>query len=275
MSRLKVQLELNPGGDGIRLDKLAGLASELEKFLRNLANDCGVSVEPGDWVARQFYNSSVGALIEYVGTVDPVITSKFNIGIKRFATFDIEKDSFAGEYSEATIRQFVEIGTKLDTDEVVRLGVISPSVAVGDAAGPVEWQNIAKRTTLDVEEATLRPIFYIGSIQGRLGTWFKESDFIYVRDIVTGTSVKCTYKSGMYDQIYKCYKDRQAVIHISGRIKSDRLSGHPKEMAVTQIQRFDKLSDEEFVGLFGSAPSLTGEEAISDFLDRMRDDGDA
>lgn len=270
MSRLKIKLELNPGGDGVRLDKLANIAGELEKFLRSLANDCGLRVAAGEWVAREFYNGSMGAIVEHIGTVDPVVAIKFNAGVRKFARFDADRDAFNGEFSETTIRQFVQIGETLDTDEAVKIGLHDdPST---DA---VEWQQIVKRTAIDVEEATLRPIYYMGSIQGRLGTWFKESDFIYVRDAVFGVLVKCIYRPSMYDVIYQSYRDKRAVIHATGRIKSDRLSGVPKEMTVDAIERFEELSDGEFSSVFGCAPGLIGGEEVDDFLDRIRDDGDA
>lgn len=272
MSRLKINLELNPGGDGVRLDKLANISGELEKFLRSLAGDCNISVDLGEWVAREFYNGSMGAIIEHVGTVEPAALLKFNAGIRRFTKFQPDRDVFNGEYSETTIRQFVEIGSKLDTDEVVRIGLHDedPSGSV-----QIEWQNIAKRKTVEVEEATLKPIYYIGSIQGRLGTWFKESDFIYVRDSVFGVLVRCNYRTSMYETIHKCYRDKRAVIHVTGRIKSDRLSGNPKEISVDHIERYDQLSDEEFKGIFGGAALLPDHKNVGDFIDRMRDDADS
>ena len=109
--------------------------------------------------------------------------------------------------------------------------------------------------------AVLSPIYYQGSIQGSLGTWYKESNFIYVRDSVFGVLVKCVYRSDMYDMIYRFYKDKRAVVHVTGAVKSDRLSGHPKEVHVERLERFDRLSDAEFEGLFGSAPDLIGDES--------------
>lgn len=273
MTRLRIKLELNPGGDGIRLDKLANISGELEKFLRNLAVDCGVTSDPGEWVAREFYDGSMGAVVEHVRTVDPAAAVKFNAGVRKFANFQPERDVFNGEFSESTIRQFVEIGAKLDTDEIVKIGLYD-DFSDSDISSEIEWEQIAKRTTIDVEDATLKPIYYIGSIQGRLGTWFKESDFIYLRDAVFGVLVRCNYRSEMYDTIYRCYKDKNAVIHVHGRIKSDRLSGNPKEINVEKIERFDRLSNDEFEGIFGSDPNFTKGISIDQFLNRMRSDGD-
>lgn len=71
------------------------------------------------------------------------------------------------------------------------------------------------------------------------------------------------------------YRDKQAVVHVSGRIKSDRLSGVPKEISVDEIERYAQLSDAEFASIFGAAPLMLGDEDVSGYLDRMRDDGDA
>lgn len=277
MARLRIKLELNPGGDGIRLDKLASISGELEKFLRSLANDCGVSSNTGEWVARGFYEGSMGAIVEHIGAVEPIAAEKFNKGIRQFASFRQDRDKFNGDFTEPTYRSFVAIGTRLDTDEAVKIGLYDEADddEVSATDEPDAWESIAKRTTIEVEEAVLKPVVYEGSIQGTLGTWYKESDFIYVRDTVFGALVKCTYKADMYDMIYRFYKDKRAVVHVTGRVTSDRLNGEPKEIAVQKIERFDKLSDDDFDSIFGAAPDLIGDESAADFIDRMRDDGDA
>lgn len=279
MARLRIKLELNPGGDGIRLDKLANISGELEKFLRSLATDCGVSTDVGEWVARGFYEGSMGAIVEHVGTVEPIAAERFNSGIRKFTSFRQDRDTLNGEYSETTYRTFVDIGSRLDTDEVVKIGLFDrdafDSSIDPKALQPDEWESIAKRTTVEVQEAILSPVVYLGSIQGQLGTWYKPSDFIYVKDNIFGAWVKCIYKAEMYEMIHRYYKDRKAVVHVTGLIKSDRLTGQPKEVIVEKIDRFDRLSDDEFESLLGGAPTLIGEESSSDFIDRMRDDGDA
>lgn len=276
MSRLRIKLELNPGGDGIRLDKLANISTELEKFLRSLGRDVGVSSNTGEWVARGFYEGSMGAIVEHIGSVDVLAAERFNNGIRQFATFRQDRDRFNGEYSETTYRSFVDIGARLDNDEVVKIGLYN-DVGSDDPsdAEHFQWEQIAKRTTIEVDEAVLKPVVYDGSIQGTLGTWYKDSDFIYVRDSVFHALVKCTYKVDMYDMIYRFYKDKKAVVHVTGRVTSDRLNGEPKEIAVQRIERFDKLSDDDFDSIFGAAPDLIGDESAADFIERMRDDGDA
>lgn len=265
MPRLRIKLELNPGGEGVRLDKLSGIAGEVEKFLRSLANDCGALVNTGEWIAHGFYNSSVGAEIEHFGSVPQAVFEKFNEGVSFFANYKPNGDWSARQYSESTVQHFVDIGTKLDAGEVVKLGLFN-----GDDDVDAQWQQIAKRVTSDVEDAALRPVTFHGSVQGRLGTWFKESDFIYIRDAVTETLVKCFYKADSYDMIYRYYRDKGAVVHVSGQIKAERLSGRPIEIHVENIESYERLSDAEFEAVFGSVPDLIGDEPVGKYLDRIR-----
>lgn len=275
MARLRIKLELNPGGDGIRLDKLANISTELEQFLRSLAKDCGVSSAPGDWVARNFYNSSVGAVLEHSRIVEPAAAVKFNTGIKKLTSFRADRDRLNGAFSEATVRNFVSIGSKLDTDEVVKIGVLNSDLEeVSEETEPEVWANVAKRKTIEIEDALLREIEYVGSVQGRLATWHRDADppFVHLREGVTGNLVRCNYRTEAYDQIYRAYKDRKAIVHLTGRIKSDRLNGHPREVWIETIQVFERLDDKEFFSLSGSVPDFTGRQTAADYLDRMRED---
>lgn len=269
-------LELNPGGDGIRLDKLADISGELEKFLVSLAADSGVSTKASDWVAHDFYNGSMGAIVEYVEPVEEVSLERFNNGFRRLTKFQRSTDQLGNEFRESTYRQFVAIGSRLDTDERVRIGLYDePTEDAAIPAKPTTWEAIAKRTTIDVEEAVLSPVIYVGSIQGTLSNWFTESNFIYVRDSVFNGLVKCIYKPTMYDLIYRFYENKKSVVHVTGTIKSDRLSGEIEEINVDSIDQYGGLSNDEFDSIFGSAPDIIGEETSGDYLDRERDDGDA
>jgi hypothetical protein len=70
-TRIRLKIELNPGGVGVRLDKLAKISTEVEKFIRFLAMDAGATPQLGDFVAKNFYDGSFGSVIEYVNNVDP------------------------------------------------------------------------------------------------------------------------------------------------------------------------------------------------------------
>lgn len=265
MTRIRLKIELNPGGMGVRLDKLAKISEEVEKFLRALAKDVGAAPQIGDFLARDFRDGSFHSMIEYVHNVEPVAATKFNDGLLFFSDFK-ENQHIHGTFSPETIRQFIEIGDALDTDELVNLGVIAPDGTPENA----EWKSISKITTLNVDNAFNQDYSYEGAIQGRLGTWYKESNYFYLKDQSTRESVKCVYREGMYDQIYRLYEDKDAVVNVVGKFRAKRATGKIDEIRVNWVKSYARLSDAEFDKLFGLAPDITGEMSSSDYIDKMR-----
>jgi hypothetical protein len=265
VTRIRLKIELNPGGTGVRLDKLAKISEEIEKFLRSLAKDVGATPQIGDFVARDFRDGSFHSMIEYLHNVQPYEADKFNDGLRYFADFK-ENQHLISAFAPETVRQFIEIGDALDTDEIVKLGVIAPD-GIPDSA---EWKSISKITTLNVDNAFNQDYSYEGAIQGMLSTWYKESSYFYLRDKSTRELVKCIYRDEMYDQIYSLYDDKDAVVNIVGNVKAKRATGKIDEIRVSWVKSYARLSDAEFNKLFGLAPDITGEMSSSDYIDKMR-----
>lgn len=265
MTRIRLKIELNPGGMGVRLDKLAKISEEIEKFLRALAKDVGTAPQIGDFLARDFRDGSFHSMIEYVHNVEPAAATKFNDGLLFFSNFK-ENQNINGAFAPETIRQFIEIGEALETDEVIKLGVISPDGAPENA----EWKSISKITTLNVDNAFNQDYSYEGAIQGRLGAWYKESNYFYLRDQSTRELVKCVYRERMYDQIYRLFEDKDAIVNVTGKVKAKRATGKIDEIRVSWVKSYARLSNSEFDKLFGLAPDITGEMSSSDYIDKMR-----
>lgn len=270
MARIRFMIELNPGGVGVRLDKLARISGELEKFVRHLANDSGADLKSGEWVAKDFYNSSLGAVVEYVGHVDASVVGRFNSGIRFFSRFQAKNASGISRYSDETVRQFVEVGEVLDSDERVKIGIID------DDNGPevTEWQEITRDTTLSVDEVARQEVLWDGAIQGTLGTWYKESGYFNLKDFTFGQLVKCFYPASMYDEVHSLFKNKDAVVHVNGRVVSDRSTGRPKQIRVALLQEFDPLSDAEFERMLSGSANLRGGVATLDYIERRRGDDD-
>lgn len=266
MTRIRLKIELNPGGVGVRLDKLARISAEVEKFIRSLALDAGTSPEVGDFVAKEFYDGSFGAVVEYVNNVDPVAATRFNNGLRFFSTFSDPNQYINGEFSPATVRHFIELGTVIEADEIVKLGIIHPD----STADETEWKNVTKLTTLNVDAAYNHELRYDGTLQGKLGTWYKDSGYFNLRELSSTELVKCYYGNNMYDQIYRLYEDKEAVVNLTGRIQADRATGKIKEVRVVWAKAYPPLSNAEFDRLFGLAPDLTGDLRTTDFIDRLR-----
>jgi hypothetical protein len=272
MARLRLKIELNPGGVGVRLDKLAKISEEVEKFLRSLAQDCGASISLGDWLAKDFYNGSFGSVVEYVKTVEHEAASKFNTGLRFFSRF---KDGYLPpDYSSVTVGQFIEIGEVIDADEAIKLGIFDDIDAVDDEQEPT-WEYITKLVTRNVDEVFHEEYKYEGALQGKLGTWYKDSNYFNLRDLTSGSLIKCFYRSDMYDVIYALYEDKDAVVNLTGTITAERVSGQVKEMRISWAKSYAPLTDSEYEKLFGLAPDLTGDMNTSDYIDRIRTDDDA
>jgi len=123
-----------------------------------------------------------------------------------------------------------------------------------------------------MREALESPYRYHGSLQGRPATWYKESGYFNLKDLATATTVKCAYPVSLYSKVYSAFEDKDAVVHVTGMITSDRLTGAPTEMSVADVIVYPRLSDAEFRSLPGSGAA--GDEDVVEFMDRMRDDAD-
>src|SRR5437868_14145633 len=74
MPRLRIRMELNRGGLGVPLHKLASVVEEAQKFFRMLADDVNIGKDSGEWLGFDFDNKSLNFTAEYVGreTADQV-----------------------------------------------------------------------------------------------------------------------------------------------------------------------------------------------------------
>jgi hypothetical protein len=272
VARLRIKIELNPGGVGVRLDKLAKISEEIEKFLRSLGQDCGAGIDLGEWLAKDFYDGSFGSVVEYVKNVEPVAAVKFNAGLRFFSRF--KNGHLPPNYSPATVRQFIEIGDVIEADEVIKLGIFDDVDAHHDKEEPA-WESITKLVTRNVDEVFHEEYKYEGTLLGKLGTWYKDSNYFNLRDMTSGLLIKCFYRADMYEMIYALYDDKDAVVNLSGAITSERISGLVKEMRISWARSYTPLSDTEYNKLFGLAPDLTGDMTTVEYIDRTRSDDDA
>jgi hypothetical protein len=268
MARIRFKIELNPGGTGIRLDKLAKITSELEKFVRQLAKDSGAEATTGEWVAKDFYNSSVGAVVEYVGLVDPAVVSRFNTGVRFFSGFQAKHADRMSRYSPETIKRFVDIGEVIDVDERVKIGLLDEEISDQVEA----WVEINRSTTLAVDEIAKQSIVWRGSIQGAIGTWYKESNYFNLKDFVHGNNVRCFYPPSRYEDVHALFKNKDAVVNVEGEIKSDVATGTAREIRVSNWIEVPQLTDEEFEKLLAGSTGLTGSNSTVKYIERRRID---
>jgi len=269
MARLRLKIELNPGGVGVRLDKLAKISEEVEKFLRSLAQDCGTPISPGEWLAKDFYDGSFGSLIEFVKNVETPSAAKFNSGLRFFSRF--QNGYLPPDYSPTTVRQFIEIGDVIDAGEVIKVGVFDDTDAIDEEP---TWETITKLVTRNIDAVFHEEYKYEGALQGKLGTWYKDSNYFNLRDLASGSLIKCFYRPEMYSIVYILYDDKDAVVNLSGTVTAERVNGQVKEIRITWARSYTPLSESEYNKLFGLAPDITDDMTTPDYIEKIRtDDG--
>src|SRR4051812_6503121 len=137
MSRLRIRMELNRGGVGVPLHKLAGVVDEAQKFFRMLGDDVHIDKQAGEWLGMDFDNKSLNFTAEYVGRVEPAQVRQF------YAAFD-----GVTLLRRATIAQFARIADAIDEDELIGFGLYQSD----REAEPSEWRSLSKREALRMTE---------------------------------------------------------------------------------------------------------------------------
>lgn len=137
MSRLRIRMELNRGGVGVPLQKMAHIVDEAAKFFRMLGEDVHIDQSSGEWLGHDFENKSLNFTAEFVGPVTPAQIREFH------AAFD-----GVTLMRRATIAQFARIADAIEGDELIGFGLYQSD----DETDPVEWRSLSKREALRITE---------------------------------------------------------------------------------------------------------------------------
>jgi len=137
MSRLRVRVELNRGGVGVPLHKLASVVHEAQRFFDMLAEDVHIATEGGEWLGFDFDNESLNFTAEFVGHVSQEQIQAF------YAAFD-----GTTSLRRATIGQFTQITEALSEDELIGFGLYQSD----HEAEPAEWRCLSRRDALRIAD---------------------------------------------------------------------------------------------------------------------------
>src|SRR5665213_2148373 len=137
MTRLRIRIELNRGGVGVPLHKLASVVEEAQKFFYLLAEDIHVDQTQGDWLGFDFGNESLNFTAEFVGPVTTEQVAAFH------AAFD-----GTTSLRRATIAQFARITESIEQDELIGFGLYMQD----DGNEPTEWRCLSRRDALRITE---------------------------------------------------------------------------------------------------------------------------
>jgi hypothetical protein len=137
MARLRIRVELNRGGVGVPLHKLASVVDEAQKFFHMLADDVRIEKGRGEWLGFDFDHESLNFTAEYVGPVTSEQVQDF------YAAFDGTTSLRRG-----TIDQFARITSAIGEDELIGFGLYQGE----DGAEPSEWRCLSRRDALRIAD---------------------------------------------------------------------------------------------------------------------------
>jgi hypothetical protein len=130
-------MELNRGGLGVPLHKMASVVDEAQKFFRMLADDVHIGKDSGEWLGFEFDNKSLNFTAEYVGPVNADQVREF------YAAFE-----GVTLLRRATIAQFARIASAIEEDELIGFGLYQND----QETEPSEWRSLSKRDALRITE---------------------------------------------------------------------------------------------------------------------------
>ena len=137
MARLRIRIELNRGGVGVPLHKLASVVDEAQKFFYLLTEDVQIDQTKGEWLGFDFGNESLNFTAEFVGPVTAEQVAAFH------AAFD-----GTTSLRRATISQFARITDAIEQDELIGFGLYLSD----DGSEPAEWRCLSRRDALRITE---------------------------------------------------------------------------------------------------------------------------
>lgn len=252
MAQLKVRFRINQGRRGAPMGKLGRIAEQIERFLRALAQDNGVEAKPGDWLALDFENHSVEFQAQYPQDVDSGVSEVFSKCLEALADYDSDAGGLNGTVSSSTALEYAKIGSYLDPDEIIRMGIISPR------ATQPKWREITYSNLSSLKHEIERPISAHGSVQGLMHSWFKEArdPYFQIRELSSDNLIKVFYSSDMYDKVARSTLERTTTLLVAGLMLYDRATRQATEMKADKLMSVDMVRPEEFSSIFGSAPTF-------------------
>lgn len=263
MSRLRVRLVLNEGGEGAPLGQIVDIGREVERFLRYLAEDAGLEVERREWVARDFENASVRFDVEAPKPFDDAEIAAFNRKFEYVAAFDIGEGKLDGTVRHETLLQFTKAASALAPHEKVSFGLYR-----GDGEKPYEYRHLSKLRAVELQQKLNEKMNFKTTIQGIIHNLGVEENYFNLRQRRSGKLIRCDYPAPLYDEIHAAASKPNNLVYVRGMVSQRRVDRQIEGMKVAQIKAA-RLSPDVFNVLFGSAPDYTGGLSSTEFIDRQ------
>ncbi len=252
MAKLRFRVEINKGGVGVSMSKLASITTETEKFLQMLVSDIVIEDTDGQWIAKDFDNNSVDFTSEYVGLVTTPDEHNFNEAANYITDEKIVFDNKPAKIKIATLLQYSYITKTFDADEAIRVGIFN-----GNGDKVEEYRSLSKQHGFEIQQNLQvdDKIEYLGSIQGIIHsvvTEGKKTSF-KIRELYSDNLIICYYNKNQYNDVVSVLEKQGAVIHIEGWVTGSRAEQKPLYMKVERIEPAIEYREgdlDKFIGIF-------------------------
>lgn len=268
MSQLRLRIELNRGGQGISMDKLAEITTETERFLRMIVEDISKQAT-GKWIARDFQNNSVDFTAAYVSeTMTPDQIQECRQALAY--TIDEKTDiaSFSSKIRRSTLLQYAKIAKPIEPDEAVYFGIFDL-----DSERVTEHHVLSKERAVEIEQRLQLTdrIQYDGSAQGTIIALFKGTNpHFRLRELYSDEWFPCYFSYKLYDKVIHALENADAIVHVAGTILASRTERRPISMQVKRIENAEPYLDGDLEKFVGCAPHATGDLSTEEFIDLIR-----
>jgi hypothetical protein len=271
MSQLRLRIELNKGGVGMSMQKLATITAETEKFLRQLVEDIDKGIT-GTWIATEFDNNSVDYTALFIGHLTErqlkECRTALAVTLNEGLSLDDIQARLRGRLSRSTLMQYAKIAKPIAPDEAVHFGLYN-----NGSKEPDERQKLTKERSLEIEGRLelSDQVDYEGAIQGTITALFKDADLhCRVRELHSENLISCYFSSDIYNEIYTALKKKDSVVHLAGKITASRTQRKPISMRIKKIKVAEEYLEGDLEKFIGCAPDAAGHLSTEDFIELIR-----
>jgi hypothetical protein len=270
MADLRIRVELNKGRVGIPLSKLANIAEETMKFLSMMCEDIGLGGDTKNWIASNFENKSVDFDLIKNDVVDEV---KKGLGLRALRSVmrnDYTDSTLLDIIRPATRRQYANIASPIDSDEVVSFGLYN-----NGSAEATEVHRLDHSLAGRIIEHFPTSVIYFGEIQGIVHSFYKESDRpkIVVRELSTRNLVDCFFNSNQYEAVIALMESPSTVVFVEGRVTENMITGDVESIQAEDFRIAPTFDRAFFASKAGSFPGHTGKLSTEKAIDKFRGRG--
>tara|TARA_Y100001933_G_scaffold54717_1_gene54152 strand:+ start:3012 stop:3767 length:756 start_codon:yes stop_codon:yes gene_type:complete len=244
---------------------MAQASEEFYKFLGMVSEDLGL--QAGDWLARDFENSSLIYTAEHSGEFEESVPARFSGTLSSiFEVEPTELESIPG-IRLGTLKQFAKIADPLDDDEQVGF------FALENGAATEDFHFLEKARSKHIQAVLDDRREYFGSVMGEIHSLFLKSDppHFRIRHLATGDLVSCYYRKQDYPVLHNVLDSPNVVLVVGGNVHVDMSSRKFERVEVTKIDVAPEYVDSDIDRLSGALPSITSGMNMQQFIDHLRD----